>query len=187
MTVGRGVTGGGAIAAVIALAGCGSGTTGTAASTKSAARPAEWGTLRLASGASLPYPLSWRRIHSDPGTASAAMFNADGTIRAYLNVTPAIGKETLAGWAHFRVGHNADEGDRNVRVLSKQTNVPLDGGRGSCVVDQYTTTRTAYRELACVVAPSSGAMRVVLVAAAQPDVWISEGHILQFAIDHFTS
>jgi hypothetical protein len=185
MTVARGVAGGSAIAAVIALAGCGSSTSGS--TTASAAKAVRWGTLRLPSGAALPYPLSWRRVQSDKGSASAALFNADGTIRAYLNVTPAIRSETLANWARFRVGHNADEGDRNVRVLSKQTNVPLDGGRGSCVTDQYTTTRTSYRELACVVAPSGAAMRVVLVAAAQPDVWDTERHVLQFAIDHFTS
>ncbi|HWE34429.1 MAG TPA: hypothetical protein VG410_13140 [Solirubrobacteraceae bacterium] len=185
MTAGRGIARGGAVAAAIALAGCGSSTPASTPTT--AARADGWGTLKLASGAALPYPLSWRRIGGDPGTASAGLFNADGTIRAYLNVTPAIGKETLTGWARFRVAHNADEGDRNVRMLSKQTNVPLDGGRGSCVVDQYTTPRTSYRELACVVAPKSAAMRVVLVGAAQPQVWASERHVLQFAIDHFTS
>ncbi len=184
MRTGRGIAGGSAIAAAIALAGCGSGSHG---STTTAAKAGGWGTLRLTSGAALPYPLSWRRVHSDEGSASAALFNADGTIRAYLNVTPAITKETLSDWAHFRVGHNADEGDRSVRLLSKQTDVPLDGGRGSCVVDQYTTTRTSYRELACVVAPSSAATRVVLVAAAERDVWAAERHVLQFAIDHFTS
>jgi hypothetical protein len=185
MAAGRGVAGGGAIAAVIALAGCGSAT--TASTTASASKAVGWGTLRLASGASLPYPLSWRRVGGDKGAASAALFNADGTVRAYLNVTPAIASETLANWARFRVGHNAKEGDKNVRLLSKQTNVPLDGGRGSCVTDQYTTTRTSYRELACVVAPSGAATRVVLVAAAQPDVWDTERHVLQFAIDHFIS
>jgi hypothetical protein len=185
MTTSRGVAGGGAIAAVIALAGCGSATTGS--KTASTSKPVGWGTLRLASGAALPYPVSWRRVSGDNGSASAALFNANGTIRAYLNLTPAIGSETLADWTHFRVGHNADEGDRNVRVLSKQTNIPLDGGRGSCVTDQYTTTRTAYRELACVVAPSGAATRVVLVAAAQPDAWAAERHVFQFAIDHFTS
>ena len=101
MSTGRGVAGGGAIAAAIALAGCGSGTT---ASTTGAAKAVGWGTLRLASGAALPYPLSWRRIQSDNGSASAALFNADGTIRAYLNVTPAIGSETLANWARFQSG-----------------------------------------------------------------------------------
>ena len=185
MTIGRTIAGGGAIAAAVALAGCGSSTSPSTRTT--VAKAGSWGTLKLASGAALPYPLSWRRIGSDPGTASAALFNADGSIRAYLNVTPAIGKETLSGWARFRVAHNADEGDRNVRLLSQQENVPLDGGHGSCVVDQYATTRTSYRELACLVAPSTSAQRVVLVAAAQSGAWADERHVLQFAIDHFTS
>jgi hypothetical protein len=186
MTVGRSIASGGAIAAAVALAACGSSKPASTPTT-SAAHAISWGKLKLASGAALPYPLSWRRIGGDPGTASAALFNSDGTIRAYLNLTPAIPEEKLAGWARFRVAHNAHEGDRDVRTLSKQTNVSLDGGRASCVVDQYRTPSTSYRELACVVAPSTTAKRVVLVGAAQPGAWAAEQRVLQFAIDHFTS
>ena len=96
----------------IAIAGCGAGASGggvaTSVSTQHAARaaavpalPVGWGRLRLRSGAVLPYPASWRKLRSDPGSASAALLDRDGTIRAYLNATPADGHETLAGWARF--------------------------------------------------------------------------------------
>jgi hypothetical protein len=176
----------------VVVAGCGSST--SASGPHKAARigpktglPAGWRTVRLGSGATLPYPPGWRVVHSDTGAASAALFNADGTIRAYLNATPAIAKERFTGWARFRVGHNADEGDRNVRVISAQTEVRVGAERGSCVTDQYLTSRTRYRELACIVAPASGGARTVLVAAAQPDAWARERRALTYALDHFAT
>jgi hypothetical protein len=188
--------GGGLIA--IALAGCGAGTGGQvgagpglskqpARAQASRALPAGWGTLRLASGASLPYPSSWRRVSGDPGSASAALFNADGTMRAYLNATPADGHETLPGWARFRVRHNAAEGDRNVRLITARPAVGLAAGRASCVVDDYRTSRSRYRELACILAPSSGGRATVLVAAARPNAWSREHPVFDFAINHVTS
>src|SRR5437016_2229872 len=44
--------------------------------------PAGWARLRLRSGITLPYPASWRQVSGDPGSASAASFDAAGTIRA---------------------------------------------------------------------------------------------------------
>ena len=151
------------------------------------ALPVGWGRLRLRSGAVLPYPASWRKLRSDPGSASAALLDRDGTIRAYLNATPADGHETLAGWARFRVRHNAAEGDRAVRLLRAQTDVVLRAGRASCVTDRYVTSRSKYHELACIVAPANGANATVLVAAAQPEAWASERRAFAFAINHFAS
>ncbi len=148
--------------------------------------PAGWKQLRLTSGATLPYPASWQPVSGDPASASAALVNPDGTIRAYLNATPADGHETLAGWTHFRVAHNAAEGDRNLRLISARTGVRLAGGRASCVVDDYATSRSRYRELACIVAPMTGSLATVLVAAAQPNTWARERPLLDFALNHFT-
>ncbi len=197
----------GATVAVIAVAGCGAAAGGQvgagavvpkhpagagavvprqpAGPQASSGLPVGWGTLRLASGAVLPYPPNWQRVRGDRGTASAAMFNGDGTIRAYLNATPADRDETLNGWARFRVHHNADEGDRNVRLITARSGVRLAAGRASCVVDDYATSRSRYRELACIVAPSNGRQATVLVAAAQPNAWAREHPQLDFAINHF--
>jgi hypothetical protein len=149
--------------------------------------PAGFNRLRLTDGAVLPYPASWRAVRGDPGSASAALLGAGGTIRAYLNATPADGRETLAGWARFRVRHNAAEGDRDVRLISARTGVRLDAGRASCVVDEYVTSRSRYRELACILAPANRGHATVLIAAAQPNAWARERPLLQFAIHHFTS
>jgi hypothetical protein len=184
------------VAAVVtvAAAGCGSGASGQhhAASVapkagSAGALPSGWRTARLASGATLPYPPGWSEIHSDPGTVSAVVYGAGGTIRAYLNATPATPNEHFAGWARFRVHHDAEEGDRHVKLISTQTNVPVGAQRGSCVVDQYMTSVTSYRELACLLSPGNGGTRIVLVAAAQPNAWASEQSTFKFALDHYSS
>ncbi len=172
--------------AAVALAGCGAAVTAGSGSALQSL-PTGWHTVRLTTGEGLSYPPSWRLIVSDRGTASAALFNRDGTIRAYLNATPAIKAETLAGWTRFRLHHNAEEGDTHVRLLASDTNVRLDAGRASCVTDQYSTSRSMYRELACVIAPSHAQNRTVLVAAAQPGAWAHERTTLEFAIHRFVS
>lgn len=143
-----------------------------------------WGALRIPTGASLPYPSAWRRISGDPGTASAAVLAATGTIRAYLNVTPAQAPESLSDWTTFRLRHNANDGDRDVRLIRAGSAPGMGRKTSACVTDQYTTTRTSYRELACLVAPR-GARATVLVAAAQPDLWTVERPAFEFAFSHF--
>ncbi len=143
--------------------------------------------LRLTSGGLLPYPTGWREVSGDPGSASAALPGRGDTIRAYLNATPADGHERLAGWARFRVRHNAAEGDRHERLISVRDNVRLGAGRAACVVDAYSTSRSRYRELACIVMPMNGSRATVLIGAAQPQAWEHERPLLQFAIDHFIS
>jgi len=181
-----------ATAVAVAVAGCGAGGgagRATPVAFKRAARadavPAGWGRLRLPSGAVLPYPAGWRRIDGDRGSASAALLNADGTIRYYLNVTPADRDETLSGWTRFRLRHNAAEGDRNVRLITTETGAVLGHRRRACVIDDYATTRSRYRELACVVVPADGGRATVLVAAGQPKAWAHEQPAFDLAFNHF--
>ncbi len=152
----------------------------------SAALPAGWTQLRLRSGSVLPYPPGWRAVSGDPGTASAALLDRAGKIRAYLNATPATSQETLVGWGRFRVRHNAAEGDRNVRLITAQGGARIGTARASCVTDGYATSRSSYRELACVLAPANGRQATVLVGAAQPSEWTHQRPLLEFAINHFT-
>ena len=147
--------------------------------------PVGWSSMRLPSGAILPYPPGFRPIAGDPGSASAAVFDAGGTIRAYLNATPATPDETLAGWTSFRLRHIAGDGDHDIRMLASRTDVARGAGRESCVVDRYTTSRTSYRELACIVLPGHGARGYVLVAAAQPAAWAREHASLALALHKF--
>ncbi len=159
-----------------------------AASTKPFALPPGWNELRLSSGALLPYPPGWRPVSGDRGSASAALLNRDGTIRAYLNATPAQSHETLAGWARFRLRHNVAEGDRNERLVAAPTGVQRrTGQRMACVIDDYVTSRSRYRELACILTPTRGHPAMVLVAAAQPGAWKRERPLLDLAINHFTA
>lgn len=149
--------------------------------------PAGWRALRLESRATLPVPASWRRLAGDPGSVSAARLAGNGSIAAYLNATPVQRGETLAGWARFRPRHNAAEGDRDVRVVSVMPHIRLRAGRATCVVDDYATSRTAYRELACIVAGAGTQPGTVLVAAAQPGLWARERAQLDFAVRNFRS
>jgi len=84
-------------------------------------------------------------------------------IGGYLNVTPEQGTETLANWSHFRPKHNLGEGDRSVRLNASSTGLRFRTGRGSCVIDTYTTSKATYREIACLV---SGPRSTAVVVAA---------------------
>lgn len=179
-----------------AVAGCGGGS-GSGSTRASAARPAAthptglpagWRRLRMPSGGVLPYPPGWRPLAGDPGSVSAALTAPDGLIRGYLNATPAEPGETPAAWSRFRISHNADDDDRDLHVISVRRDVRLGGGGlASCVADRYTTSRTSYRELACLLVPADRGPRTVLVAAAQPGAWTADEPVLNFALAHFTS
>jgi hypothetical protein len=177
----------GALSVVLAACGGGAGPGGGQPSAAAAKPSSGWKELRLRSGVGLPYPSSWTTIHSDPGTASAALFDPSGTIRAYLNVTPAVAEETLAHWTTFRLHHNAEEGDRSVTRVAAPTGVSFGSARASCVIDDYTTSRTSYRELACLVDPPHGGGGTVLVAAAEPGAWAGERGVFHYAFNHFTN
>jgi hypothetical protein len=179
------------LASAAALAACGSGSnpaTGNAqafAWLQPSAAPRAWHTSRLPNGAArVAYPLRWRSIRSDPGTVSAAARAESGAIRGYLNATPQQGAETLASWSSFRLDHNGDEGDVDVRQVASATNLRFRHAHGSCVIDTYSSsTGHAYREIACIVAGASAT--TVVVGAAPPAQWAQQGPAIERAISSF--
>jgi hypothetical protein len=148
--------------------------------------PADWNVTRISGGATLSYPPGWKPLKSDPGTATAGLIRGgdEDDIVGYLNATPRQGEETLENWASFRPDHNRDEGDRSVHLIASSTGLPFRGGHGSCVIDDYTTSRATYREIACFVsgAGSSG----VVVAAAPLSSWDQQEATLRQAVSAFT-
>jgi hypothetical protein len=148
-----------------------------------ASPPAGWTVARIAGGATLAYPPGWTQIKTDPGTASAALLSGSGRIDAYLNATPKQGTETLANWSRFRPAHNHGEGDRNVRLIASASDLKFRGGRGSCVIDTYTTSKASYREIACLVAGRRSS--AVIVAAAPVELWNHQAATLRRAVSSF--
>jgi hypothetical protein len=145
--------------------------------------PAGWEVARIPVGSTLAYPPAWRPIKTDPGTASVALLGGGDRIDAYLNVTPKQGAETLANWSRFRQAHISDEGSRNVRLVAAANDLSFRSGRGSCVIDSYTTSKATYREIACLVAgPRSSS---VVVAAAPTALWDAHGATLERAVSSF--
>jgi hypothetical protein len=150
------------------------------------APPTSWKVAALPSGAAMAYPADWKPQHGDAGTATAALMGAGDQTLGYLNLTPRQGSETLADWSSFRVDHNAEEGDKDVKRLAVGTNLRFRDGRGTCVMDAYTTiTHARYDEIACLVAGQHG--EAVIVAAAPPKTWASESATLERAIEGVTT
>jgi hypothetical protein len=148
---------------------------------KPAQVPSGWQVARIPDGAVMPYPPGWSLIHGDRGTATAALLDAGQRYLGYLNVTPRQANENLAGWAAFRVHHNAEEGERDLQTLAARNAVRVRGGRGNCVEDSYKTTAgTRYIEIACLIAgPRTTA---VVVGAAAPGSWARVAPMLEQAI-----
>lgn len=146
--------------------------------------PSGWSLARVDRTAVLAYPSSWRRIHSDPGTVSAAL-EAPGSdlVTEYLNATPQQGGETFRNWATFRPDHNREEGDSHVEVLAADRGLRFRDGRGSCVIDRYRTPRTAYQEIACLVGGPRSAN--VIVAAGLASRWAQDAPALERAVSAF--
>ncbi|HEX3361896.1 MAG TPA: hypothetical protein VHS74_12960 [Solirubrobacterales bacterium] len=149
--------------------------------------PADWTTVRLpGSAARLSAPASWEAAPGDPGTRTLVTRAPSGKIIGYLNATPRQGDENAADWAGFRVEHNRGEGDREVRRLASARDLHFRSATGSCVIDSYLTiTGNRYREIACLVAGRSST--TVIVAAAPPSRWHSEGPLLRRAVNAFTT
>ena len=149
--------------------------------------PSSWTTLRLPSSpARLPVPVGWDRAHGDLGTRTAELEGPSGEIEGYLNATPLQGKETLANWSDFRVDHNGDEGDRDIKLIASATGLRFRDATGSCVIDSYlTSSEHRYREIACIVAGAS--TTTVVVAAAPPQRWAAEAPTLERAVASFTT
>jgi hypothetical protein len=151
-----------------------------------AAAPATWPTATISTGAVLAYPAGWRPVAGDRGTATAVLRNASGAFLGYLNITPRQGNETQAGWARFRVAHNANEGDLQVRTLARYADLRFRTGSGTCVRDEYVTkTGARYVELACLVAGRHAT--TVIVGAAPPTTWPRTGPQIERAISAFTT
>jgi hypothetical protein len=149
--------------------------------------PAGWSMWRLPrSPARLPAPLGWRREDGDPGTRTVVLKGPRGRIAGYLNATPRQGDETTGNWSEFRIAHNEEEGDRDVRLLAAATNVSFRGAIGSCVLDSYrTSSGNRYREVACIASGRSATN--VIVAAAPPARWPAEAPTLERSITTFTT
>jgi hypothetical protein len=181
----------GAVAAVliVALAGAGASAPGRASGPfgwlRPASTPTGWKVTRTQGGAVLAYPPGWTPIKTDPGTASVALLGGGERIDGYLNATPGQGNETLADWRRFRPQHNRSEGDRGVRLLAATTTARFRSGRGSCVIDTYTTSKASYREIACLV--SSPGSSAVVVAAAPTALWNRQAATLQRAVSSFVA
>jgi hypothetical protein len=180
-------------AVVVALAGAVALTGASAAARASgafawlhpASPPAGWNLARTPGGAALAYPPGWTPIKTDPGTASVALLAADGWIEAYLNATPRMGAETLNNWPQFRAQHNRAEGQRDVRLLAAIRDASFRSGRGACVIDSYTTSKTSYREIACLV--SGARSSAVVVAAAPSALFDRQAATLQRAVSSFAA
>ena len=144
-----------AVALIVIIGGSGSSARGRVSGSfdwlRPAAPPAGWKVAHTAGGATFGYPPGWKPIKTDAGTASVALLGARGRIDSYLNATPEQGTETLANWSRFRPQHNSGEGARDERVIASTTDARFSSGRGSCVIDDYTTSKATYREIACLV------------------------------------
>lgn len=149
--------------------------------------PTDWSAWRLpGSPARLPAPPGWRHEAGDPGTRTVVLKGSSDAVAGYLNATPREGTETPANWSRFRVAHNREEGDREVRLLAAAAGLRFRAATGSCVLDSYrTSSDRRYRELACIVAGRSGS--TVIVAAAPPARWRAEAPTLERAIASFTT
>jgi hypothetical protein len=144
--------------------------------------PRGWNLARLPSGAAtVAYPRFWRPIRTDPGTASVALIGRGRSIRGYLNLTPRQGTETLANWPSFRIRHlREEESSKDVRLVASAHGLRFRSGRGSCVIDSYRTSRTRYREIACLVAGTRTS--AVLVGAAPSKTWAQQAGTIERAI-----
>ena len=144
--------------------------------------PHGWKLARLPSGAaSFAYPRTWRTIRTDPGTASVALLGRGRSIRGYLNATPRQGTETRANWPSFRIHHlREDDSSKDVRLIASAHGLRFRSGRGSCVIDSYRTSRTRYREIACLVAGARTSS--VVVGAAPSKTWARQAESIERAI-----
>lgn len=152
---------------------------------RAGAVPPGWITRRLpGSPARLSAPHGWRSAPGDPGTRTMVTRRPSGAIVGYLNATPRQGSESAANWSAFRVAHNREEGDRDVRQLAYAADLRFRSATGSCVLDSYRTTQgNRFREIACIVSGRSAT--TVIIAAAPPSHWAVQGPVLERAVSSF--
>lgn len=148
--------------------------------------PAGWVRARLPhQAAALSYPAWLHHQPGDAGTVTVGLNSRTGTVLAYLNVTPQQGDESLRDWSGFRLAHLREDGDRAVRLDARSSAVAFPGGRGSCVMDDYTTRMHGnhYREIACFVRAAGHGS--VLVAATAATEWQQYGGVLERAVSAY--
>ncbi len=171
----------GICAIALGLAGCGGSTPFAWLTTGPA--PRSWSPPAVIAGGSLARPPGWQAERGDPGSVSFVAPGRDGSLAGYLNATPRSGAERLSDWTRFRLAHNAEEGDRDVRLLSGKDGIHIGAARASCVIDQYRTRLSPYRELACLIADARGS--TVVLGAAPPARWPAQLPVIERAIAGF--
>src|SRR3954470_8749105 len=175
------------VALIVTVGGSGSSARGRVSGSfdwlRPAAPPTGWKVPHNAGRATFGHPPGGRPIKTDAGTRSVALLGARGRIDGYLNATPEQGTETLANWSRFRPAHNRREGDRSVRLIASSDQLAFRSGRGSCVIDDYTTSKATYREIACLV--SGPRASAVVVAAAPAALWKRQAATLERAVSSF--
>jgi hypothetical protein len=186
---------GGALSLVVVSGASWSGRSGARATAGGKDRPFAWLVPRgyragwrrritSSGGAVLSYPGSFVSVHADPGALSEAVGASTARYEAFLNVTPEQGLEQPYGFAAFRVHHLADE-DIDVHLELAAEGLAFNGGRGSCVMDDYRTRAGAnrYREIACLVVGRHGGY--VVVVAARHREWPRFSSLFHETLDTF--
>ena len=151
------------------------------------AAPPDWTHVRTRVGAAtLAAPTAWHRVAGDPGSVTFELGRDPDRPVGYLNATPAVAGERLGSWVVFRLRHNREEGDRQVRLLDARSHVRLGTGNvATCVQDAYSTSTARYIEIACLAHTSSA--RTVVVAASPRRTWGREQATLTRAVDAIAS
>ena len=153
------------------------------------AAPASWRQASLAGRTGvLSYPASLRPEPGDPGTMTFGLSTRSGTVLVYLNVTPGLSGETLRDWPGFRAAHLRAAGETAVRVDVASGTLAFRGGRGRCVIDDYTTTvhDNHYREIACYVRTAGAGSASVLIATTRAVTWPRYGALLEQVVNGYT-
>jgi hypothetical protein len=151
-----------------------------------ASAPATWSVGRLSSGAVVRYPVGWRQVAGDAGTATVVLQGPQHVLLGYLNLTPRQGDESMSTWASFRIGHNAREGDRAITRIASANGLQFRNGHGSCVSDAYATDAgNRFTEVACLV--QGPRIASVIVGAAPTQMWARISPEIERAISAFTT
>ena len=153
---------------------------------RSQAAPRDWLQASLAGRSGvLSYPSTLRSMAGDPGTVTFGLSTRTGAALVYLNATPRQGGETLRNWPDFRVEHLREENDTDVRIDTTSPILSFQGGRGRCVVDDYTSKahNNHYREIACYVRGADRAS--VLIAATRAMTWARYGTLLEQVVNGY--
>jgi hypothetical protein len=73
-----------------------------------------------------------------------------------------------------------EEHSKDVRLIASAHGLGFRSGTGSCLIDSYPTSRTRYREIACLVAGTRTSS--VVVGAAPATTWAQQAKTIERAI-----